>query len=119
MGNWPGCHQYADYDHYLNFCKKIKNIKNNSSRQQTRFKIFQTATALKHRNAKLKLYIRISTVHFKILKKKTCIHIGCQRNRDSWASAAIQREIHSERAIGVRGEQRCRHRWTRGVDDAN
>ena len=40
--------------------------------------------------------IRISTLHFKILKNQTCSHIQCYRNRDSWTPAAIQREIHSE-----------------------
>ena len=35
-------------------------------------KYFQTATALKHRNAKLKLYPH-STLHFKILKNKPAV----------------------------------------------
>lgn len=98
------------------FAKKLKIYKKKTLRgNKDVSEYFQTVTALKHRNAKLILYPH---QHFKILKKKqTCIHIRCQRNRDSWTSAAKQTETHSERAIGVHGEQRCRHRLTRGVDD--
>ena len=57
--NWC-CH----YDHYVDACQKNKKQKKTTTTTKTNspqsnkhvYKYFQTATALKHRNAKLKLY---------------------------------------------------------------
>ena len=69
------------------------------------YKYFQTARTLKHRNAKLKRNcIRISTLHFKILGKKTNLYSRPMLDRGSSNPA----EIHCKkftvrlRDIGVR-----------------
>jgi len=49
------CH-YADYEHLVNICKKMKKYLKNLLDNKHVSKYFQTATALKHRYAKLKLY---------------------------------------------------------------
>ena len=53
-------------------------------------KYFQTATALKHRNAKLLNSIRISTLHFKILKNKPAVTSNVRQTETAGPSNAMR-----------------------------
>ena len=53
-------------------------------------KYFQTATALKHRNAKLLNSIRINTLHFKILKNKPAITSNVRQTETAGPSNAMR-----------------------------
>ena len=84
--NWS-CH----YDYYVDACK------NQSSTQQTLFKYFQTSTALKHRNAKLKRNsIRMSNLHVKKLGKNKPVFTPSVRGRQQNSSSNTLWEIYSE-----------------------
>ena len=67
MDNWC-CH----YGHYVNVCSKDTRGNEHVSRYFQLQRLWSTKTP----NFKLYL-IRISTWHFKILKKQTCNHIQC------------------------------------------